>query len=69
MDQCEDGELSWADVIILEQSEDWISEWSFSMSIMIMAQRTGMERNGAQRDDASCSCVNTGQRLVGFMLA
>ena len=39
------------------------------MSIMIVAWRMGMERNVAQRDDASCSCMNMGQRLVRFMLA
>ena len=49
-------------------SEDQISEWSFLVSIMIAAQRMGTERNVAQRDDASCSCVNMGWRLVRFML-
>ena len=49
-------------------SEDWISEWSFLVSIMIAAWRMETERNVAWRDDASCSCVNTGQRLVRFML-
>ena len=39
------------------------------MSIMIVAWRTGTERNVAWRDDASYSCVNMGWRLVGFMLA
>ena len=68
-DQCEDGELSWVDANGSEWSEDQMLEWNFSMSIMIMAWRTGMERNVAWRDDASCSCMNMGQRLVGFMLA
>ena len=57
------------DAMGLDQSEDRILEWSFSVSIMIAAWRTGMERNVAQRDEASCSCMNMGQRLVGFMLA
>ena len=51
-----------------DRSEDQISEWSFSVSIMITVWRTGTERKVTQRDEASCSCVNTGQRLVGFML-
>ena len=50
-------------------SEAWILEWSFSVSMMIAAWRMGTERNVVQRDDASCSCVNMGQRLVRFMLA
>ena len=59
MDQCGDGELSWMDAMGLDRSEDQMSEWSSSVSIMIVAQR----------DDASCSCMNMGWRLVGFMLA
>ena len=69
MDQCGDGELSWTDAMGSDESEDWISEWSFSVFIMIMAQRMGMERKVAWRDEASCSCMNMGRRLVGFMLA
>ena len=69
MDQCGDGESSWTDAMGLDQSEDQISEWSFLVSIMIMAWRMGMERNVAWRDEASCSCVNMGWRLVRFMLA
>ena len=57
------------DVMGLDWSEDWILEWSFLVSIMITARRTGTERNVTWRDDASCSCMNMGQRLVGFMLA
>ena len=68
-DQHGDGESSWTDAMGSDRSEDWISEWSFSVSIMIAVQRTGTERNVAWRDDASCSCVNMGWRLVGFMLA
>ena len=68
MDQCGDRELSWTDAMGLDQSEDQISEWSFSVSIMIAAWGTGMERNVTWRDDASCSCMNTGWRLVRFML-
>ena len=68
MDQHGDGKLSWVDGIGSEQSDDWMSEQSYLMSIMIMAQRAGMERNVAWRGDASCSCVNMGQGLVGFML-
>ena len=68
-DQCRDGESSWTDAMGLNQSEDRISEWSFLVSIMIVVQRMGTERNVAQRDEASCSCMNTGRRLVGFMLA
>ena len=68
-DQCRDGELSWMDAMGSDRSEDWISEWSFSVSIMIAAQRTEMERKVARRDEASCSCVNMGRRLVRFMLA
>ena len=56
------------DVMGLDWSEDRILEWSFLVSIMIVARRTGTERNVAQRDEASCSCVNTGRRLVRFML-
>ena len=52
-----------------DRSEDQISEWSFSVSIMIVAWRMGTERKVTQRDEASCSCMNTGRRLVGFMLA
>ena len=69
MDQCGDGESSWTDAMGSDRSEDQISEWSFLVSIMIAARRTGTERNVAWRDDASCSCMNTGRRLVGFMLA
>ena len=69
MDQREDGESSWVDAIGSEQSDEWISERSFSMSMMIVAHRVGTERNVAWRDDASCSCVNTGRRLCGFTLA
>ena len=69
MDQCGDGESSWMDVMGSDWSEDQILEWSFSVSIMITVWRMGTERNVAQRDDASCSCMNMGQRLVGFMLA
>ena len=69
MDQCGDGELSWADAIGSEWSDKRMSEWSFSMSMMIAACRVGMERNVMQRDDASCSCVNMGWRLCRFTLA
>ena len=69
MDQRGDRELSWADAIGLEQSDERMLEWSFSMSMMIMAHRAGTERNVVQRDDASCSCMNTGQRLCGFTVA
>ena len=69
MDQHKDGESSWADAIGLEWSDKWMLEQSFSMSMMIMACRAGTERKVVQRDDASCSCVNTGQRLCGFTLA
>ena len=67
-DQRGDGDLSWTDAMGLDQSEDRISEWSFSVSIMIAAWRMGTERKVTQRDEASCSCMNMGQRLVGFML-
>ena len=69
MDQCGDRELSWVDAIRLEWSDKWMLEQSFLMSMMIMVCRAGNERNVAWRDDASCSCMNTGQRLCGFMLA
>ena len=69
MDQHRDGESSWMDGMGSDWSEDQILEWSFSVSIMIAVQRTGMERNVSQRDEASCSCMNMGWRLVGFMLA
>ena len=69
MDQCGDGESSWTDAMGLNWSDNRMLEWSFLVSIIIAAQRMGMGRNVAQRDDASCSCMNTGQRLVGFMLA
>ena len=68
-DHCGDRELSWADAMGSDRSEDQMSEWSFLVSIMIMAWRTGVERNVAWRNDASCSCMNMGWRLVGFMLA
>ena len=64
-----DRESSWMDVMGLDQSEVQMSEWSFLVSMMIVAWRMGMERKVAQRDDTSCSCMNTGQRLVRFMLA
>ena len=69
MDQRRDGESSWMDAMGLDWSEDQILEWSFLMSIMITAWKTGTERKVTQRDEANCSCVNTGWRLVGFMLA
>ena len=69
MDEHRDGELSWMDAMRSDRSEDWISEWSFLVSIMIAVRRMGMERNVARRDEASCSCMNMGWRLVGFMLA
>ena len=69
MDQCGDGESSWTDAMGSDWSEDWISEWSFSVSILIVAWRLGTERNVAQRDDGSCSCMNMSWRLVEFMLA
>ena len=68
-DQHGDGESSWADAIGSEWSDEQMLEQSFSMSMMIAAHWVGMERNVVQRDDASCSCVNTGWRLCGFMLA
>ena len=68
MDQHGDGESSWTDAMGLDQSKDRILEWSFLVSIMIAAWRMGTERNIARRDDASCSCMNTGWRLVRFML-
>ena len=69
MDQCGDGESSWTNAMGSDWSEDWMLEWSFLVSMMIVAWRMEMERNVAQRDDASCSCMNMGWRLVGFMLA
>ena len=69
MDQCGDGELSWVDAIGSEWSDERMLKQSFLMSMMIAARRVGMERNVAQRDDASCSCMNIGWRLCGFMLA
>ena len=69
MDQRRDRESSWADAIGSEWSDERMSEWSFSMSMMIAACRVGTERKVAWRDDASCSCMNMGQRLCGFMLA
>ena len=57
------------DAIRSEQSDEQMLEWSFLMSMMIVAHRVGMERNVVQRDNASCSCVNMGQRLCRFMLA
>ena len=69
MDQHRDGELSWVDVIGLEQSDKRMLEQSFSMSMMIAVCRAGTERKVARRDNASCSCMNTGQRLCGFTLA
>ena len=47
MDQHGDGELSWTDAMGLDQSEDQMLECSFSVSIMIAAQRMGMEMNVA----------------------
>ena len=67
-DRCGDRELSWADAIGSEWSDERMLEWSFSMSMMIMACRAGTERNVAWRDDASCSCENMGQRLCRFTL-
>ena len=59
---------SWTDTMGLDQSEDQMSEWSFLVSMMIMVWRMGTERKVSQRDDASCSCVNMGWRLVRFIL-
>ena len=69
MDQHGDGELSWIDAIRSEERDKQMSEQRFSMSIMIMVWRTGMERNITQRDDASCSCMNMSQKLVRFTYA
>ena len=68
-DQHGDGESSWADAIGLEQIDEQMLEQSFSMSMMIAVRRAGTERNVVWRDNASCSCVNMGQRLCGFTLA
>ena len=57
------------DAIGSERSDERMLERSFSMSMMIVAHRAGTERKVAWRDDASCSCVNMGQRLCRFMLA
>ena len=69
MDQCRDGELSWMDAMGLDWSEDWILEWSFLVFIMTAAWRMGTERTVTWRDEASCSHMNTGRRLVRFILA
>ena len=69
MDQCGDRELSWVDAIGSEWSDEWMSERSFLMSMKIVVCRAGTERNVVWRDDASCSCMNMGQRLCGFTLA
>ena len=36
-DQHGDGELTWTDAMVLDQSEDRMLEWSFLVSIMIVA--------------------------------
>ena len=38
-----------------------MSEWSLSESMMRDSQRAGIDRVVAQKDDASCLEVNTGQ--------
>ena len=62
-------ESRWADAMGSEWSDERMSERSFSTSMMMAARRAGISRKVARRDDASCSCVKTGRRLVGFMLA
>ena len=57
------------DAIGSEQSDEWMLEQSFSMSMIVAAHRVGTERNVVQRDNTSCSCVNMGWRLCGFTLA
>jgi len=57
------------EVIRFNQSVDWISEWSFSTSIMIAAWRTRKYSEVARREAISCSEVSTGQRLFGFIVA
>ena len=37
-----------------------MSEWSLSVSMISDPRKTGTTREVAQRDDASCSEVNTG---------
>jgi len=52
-------------------SLSWVqmSVWSHLASIMRDPQRTGIVRVVAQRDDASCSEVNMGQKFCGLTLA
>ena len=69
MDQHGDGESSWVDAVRSEWSDEQMSERSFLISVMIVAHRARTERNVVWRDDASCSCVNTGWRLCRFTLA
>jgi len=56
------------EVIGSDQSADQILEWSLSTSIMIAVQRIGKYSEVAQREAISCSEVNMGQRLFGFMV-
>ena len=57
------------EVIGSVRNADWISEWSLSTSIMIAPWRTGKYKEVARREAVSCSEVNTGRRLFGFMVA
>ena len=43
-----------------------MSALSFSVSMISEPQRAGNQRVDAQRDNASCSLVNTGRRFCGL---
>ena len=52
------------------EGRDWrMSRWSFSWSMITVAWRTGSANLVAQSELVSCSLVNTGQRLLGLIVA
>ena len=48
---------------------EMMSAWSLSVSMIGEPQRDGNQRVDVQRDDASCSFVNTDWRFCRLMLA
>ena len=50
-------------------SEEQMSLWSFSTSIMIALWIIRVVREVAQSDAVSCSCVKIGRKLLGFAVA
>ena len=52
------------------EGRDWrMSQWSCSWSMITVAQRTRSANLVAWSELVSCSSVNTGQRLLGLIIA